>query len=333
VHKKKTISSFNEEGKLLKAPRIVLKGHRLAVTCVGVLQSPTREETLVFTGSEDKRVLVWSLKTGEHIAELNGHTQKITSIATFNSSGYNALVITAGWDERVRIWPVEKCFTKAATKTEEFATGGPETGNEVPVQTLSESISAQSVVLRGHKNRIFGLAVIHGVGEEPVVASGSSDNTIRVWSLPMGELLYILEDERDDTWNLCLRSWFVSLKHFTKCGYHGTVLLSGCKNNTVRVWKHRSAAQIRAQAQVDSEARAAALQARAGSSPAQSFVSRKAPSVPALVIRGHRSAVHSLAPFDAQEMPFVATACKDFDVRIWSLLTGTVFSIAQPMHI
>lgn len=273
----------------LKAPRVIYKGHGLSVHCVSVFHTQNDDNSLIFSGGDDKTIMVWSLKTGEKVAELQGHTQRVTSISCFQSSGFSPLILSGSWDERVRIWPIRELLDHSRE-----AHDHPETHSVS--DNISERVSALSLVLRGHKNRVFGVKVIHSVGEDPVVASGSSDNTIRVWSLPDGTPLYVLEDERDDTWNLCLSSWYISDRPNQQ--FHGTVIISGCKNSTVRVWRHK----------VGVKGAAAAT--------------RKTRTSPLLVIKGHTSAVHSLAPFDYQEKPFVVTASKDTDVRVWSLLTG-----------
>lgn len=316
---------------------MVYKGHRLAVTCVGILQSPLRDHSIIFTGSDDKNVIAWSLETGEKIAELKGHTQRVTSIATFSTLGYDPLVISAGWDERVRIWQVKECFPSLPSeenphKPTEPTAGVPEASISEGMKPLSERLAEKAVVLRGHKNRIFGVAVLHPVGEEPAVASGSSDNTIRVWSLPAGELLYVLEDEFDDTWNLCLRTWFIQIAHAPEAKCPGSVIIAGCKNNTVRVWQHRSPSVLKTLREREAELRASA--AALGARSLQHFLAhrRRERTEPNLVIRGHKSAVHSLAPFDHQGRPFVVTACKDSDVRIFSLLSGKRGAIFWGWH-
>jgi WD40 repeat protein len=142
------------------------------------------------------------------------------------------------------------------------------------------------------------------------------------------------------------------------------VFVVGCKNNTVRVWKHRvaagdgsaaielytgvaadgtgslgqvmkhgasSAAQYGAQAayavasligvpagngdntNTGSGALAAAAADEAGTN---------AHTAPDLVIEGHSSSVNGVAPFDYQDHPYVVTCCKDFDIRVFSLLSG-----------
>lgn len=285
---RRLVLTTNDDAQFMKAPRIVYKGHKLSVQCIAVLPTPNKQESLIFSGGDDKLLMVWSLKTGLKIAELKGHTQRITSVATFYSDGYDPLVISAGWDERLRVWPIKECLASYVANKEDQ----PETQH----QSLSDRISAQSIVLKGHKNRIFGIKVIHSICEDPVVASCSSDNTIRVWSLPDGKPLYVLEDEKDDTWILCVNSWLIRSRREDML--HGTVIISGCKNSSIRVWRHKQAASNAV------------------------VTGRKMKTSPVLVIRGHSSAVHSVAPFDQHDQSFVVSACKDTELRVWSLTTG-----------
>lgn len=296
------VKSPNDETQYLKAPRIIFKGHGLSVHCVAVYHVPNDDNSLIFSGGDDKNIMVWSLKTGEKVAELQGHTQRVTSIIIFKSDGVGPLIVSGSWDERVRIWPIGELLEHVKSCNEH-----PETSS-IGNRTISERISSLSIALKGHKNRIFGVKVIHSVGEDPVVASGSSDNTIRVWSLPDGSPLYVLEDERDDTWNLCLSSWFV--RDRGNQPFHGTVIISGCKNSTVRVWRHKVGVKP-------------AINTTTGVQ-TTTPVARKTRTSPLLVIRGHTSAVQSLAPFEYQDKPLLVTACKDADLRIWSILTGNL---------
>lgn len=295
------LKSAGDETQYLKAPRIIFKGHGLAVHCVAVFQVPNEDSSLIFSGGDDKNIMVWSLKTGAKVAELQGHTQRITSISVFQTDGMAPLIVSGGWDERVRIWPIGELLEHV-----KLSSGHPETHSTTSNNNIAERVSALSIALKGHKNRIFGVKVIHSAGEDPVVASGSSDNTIRVWSLPDGSPLYVLEDERDDTWNLCLSSWFVQDRGNQP--FHGTVIISGCKNSTVRVWRHKVGAKP--------------IGTNASGTQTAAIVARKTRTSPLLVIRGHTSAVHSLAPFEYQDKPLLVTACKDPDLRIWSLLSG-----------
>lgn len=297
----------------LKAPRIVFKGHLLPVRSVGILMTSNPEDSLICSGGDDKLVILWSLKTGRKVAELNGHTQRVICLSTFQGAGADLYVISGSWDERVRIWPLKDCFPLNATLT-----SSSEAKENEEIISLSERLSAQSIVLKGHTNRIFSTTVVNRAGEAPFVASSSADNTIRVWSLPDGHPLYVLEDDEDATWNLCVSSWFIADNG--ECPYHGTVLISGCKNTTVRVWHHHSEEEVvkmATKASVLGDALKHAVDALVGKLSANTV--RTSPD---LVITGHTSAVHALAPFNYQDQPFVVTACKDLDLRVFSLLTG-----------
>lgn len=271
----------------------------MPVRCLAVMVVPNSEDTLLFSGGEDKLVFVWSLKTGEKVAELYGHTQRVTSLCTYSGPGVDPLVISASWDERLRIWPVKACI-----------------GHTSIDSTLSEKVSSESIILKGHTSRVFGVTIVNRAGEAPFVASGSSDNTIRVWSLPDGKLMYVLEDEEDVTWNLCMSSFYIAPREGS--ALNGTVLISGCKNSTVRVWNHRTnwAEETPMASHPQSSTRVQGVIDLLSGKPAPARV------MPDMVIANHPSAVHSLVPFEYQDEPLVATVCKDLDIRIFSLLTG-----------
>ena len=253
-------------------------------------------------------IMVWSLKTGKMVAELKGHTQRVISLATYQSLDANSYVISGSWDEKVRIWPLNDCMP-VVTADSQFSEA---------FEALSTKISSQSLALKGHSNRIFAVTVVNRPGEAPFIASASADSTIRTWSLPDGHPMYVLEDDEDATWNLCLSSWFIA--NAAENPFSGTVLITGCKNTTVRVWRHRSGAEVEKVG-----TRASAI-GGALSFAVDAFANKQAAALvrtsPDLVISGHTSSVHTLAAFDHQEQPFVVTACKDLDLRVFSLLTG-----------
>ena len=162
-------------------------------------------------------------------------------------------------------------------------------------RVLSKSgIEASCVVLRGHKNRVYCVTtLLDGPAGFPIAASGSADNTIRTWSLPKGVPLQVLENSDVYTWNLCIAACRILKK--PKRPFYGPVVVTGCKNNTVCVW------------QLEPEYATNSL----------------------LIIRGHSSAVQSLAVFDFEEDPMVVTVCRDLDLRVWSMLTGELMKIMK----
>jgi WD40 repeat protein len=91
-----------------------------------------------------------------------------------------------------------------------------------------------SVKLRGFKNRVLCITTLAAPGAMPIVAAGSSDNTIRVYGLPRGDFLFKLKSEEDVTWNLCLASFLIE-PNTTNPTIAGPVLITGCRNNTGKV--------------------------------------------------------------------------------------------------
>jgi WD40 repeat protein len=135
--------------------------------------------------------------------------------------GYPSCVISSSWDESIRIWKVDECFS--APK---------EHGDKVVCVKDSWKI------LRGHTNRICCVKVFDvypsHTGPHPLIASGSTDGSIKIWNFKRLEnkdfntdCLFTIFDELNITWYLCLE--------FLYTAEDGHVLISGSKDNFVRV--------------------------------------------------------------------------------------------------
>jgi WD40 repeat protein len=288
----------------MKAPRVVFKGHQMPVHCVGSLAHPDLNDTLLFSGGEDKLVIVWSLRTGNPVAELAYHGQRVTGVCGFYAPelGIGPLVVSASWDQKIVICPLEKCFVSQKTEN-----------GEVTMQTLSKDMSIGIKILKGHKNRIMSICIIHNSTEQPVLVSGSADNSIILWSIKDEVKIHEL-NAIDETWNMCVSSWRIEDR---------TVILSGCKNGSIRIWPGSFPGMS-----TRTGGGAGGAGGEGGSTPVRALVveptntKRGAFSQPLLVIKSSSSAVHSIAPFDADGSPFVAAASKSKDIFIYSMLTG-----------
>ncbi|KAJ1396318.1 hypothetical protein B484DRAFT_407365 [Ochromonadaceae sp. CCMP2298] len=87
----------NAAAQYMKAPRIALRGHLLSVTALAVLRVADDKNTWILSGSEDKTLKVWSLVTGELVATLTGHVQKVSAIVSCYGEGMRPIAITASW--------------------------------------------------------------------------------------------------------------------------------------------------------------------------------------------------------------------------------------------
>jgi WD40 repeat protein len=101
--------------------------------------------SLIATGVEDRSVRVWDVKTGKERRTLRGHRDLVNAIA-FSPDGKR--VVTGSYDRSVRVWDVK---------------------------------TGDARVLSGHVGPVWTAAWI---GPEQI-ATGSSDGTVRLWTLPV----------------------------------------------------------------------------------------------------------------------------------------------------
>lgn len=91
-------------------PSKVLKGHNSYVECVAV----TEDGQLAVSGSGDRTVRVWEVKTGRCLATLKRHTQTVLGVAV-TTDGRQA--VSGSYDKTVRVWELpqaEKAVKESA---------------------------------------------------------------------------------------------------------------------------------------------------------------------------------------------------------------------------
>jgi WD40 repeat protein len=129
-----------------------LQGHQSRVNSMDFSSSSSSgKEQLLASGSADKTVRLWNMRTRECVAVLKGHTGSVESVV-FSLDG--RLLASGSTDRTVRLWNVVE--QRAAS----------------PVH-----------VLEGHA------AWVSSVSFSPdgrQLASGSGDRTVRLWSVPEG---------------------------------------------------------------------------------------------------------------------------------------------------
>uniref|UniRef100_A0AAX7TLA4 Bromo domain-containing protein n=1 Tax=Astatotilapia calliptera TaxID=8154 RepID=A0AAX7TLA4_ASTCA len=169
-----------------------LRGHSAEITDLAV----NYENTLIAAGSCDKTIRVWCLRTCAPVAVLQGHSGSITSLqfSPF-AKGSKRYMLSTGTDATVCFWQWDANSINFSDRPHKF-TERPRPG----VQTVCSSFSPGGMFL----------------------ATGSTDDVIRIYYLGSGSPEKISELHDDGAWCLSLsRARFVS----------------GSRDGTARIWK------------------------------------------------------------------------------------------------
>jgi WD40 repeat protein/serine/threonine protein kinase len=145
-----------------------LKGHEQRVKSVAF--SP--DSKTIVSGSDDKTFKFWNFTTGKNVKTIKGHEGSVTSVA-YSSDG--KWIASGSEDKSVKIWSVDLIYTKP------ILVGS----GEVDIRR------SQSVKIDGRH-----WSWVQSVSYSPdgkLIASGSEDDTVKIWDASNGKELYTLK--------------------------------------------------------------------------------------------------------------------------------------------
>ncbi|WP_375505634.1 protein kinase [uncultured Nostoc sp.] len=179
-----------------------LLGHAHAVKSVAF--SPDGQ--ILASGSWDKTIKLWDVNTGKEICTIAGHQLKINSVA-FSPQGQ--LLASASYDRTIRLWQIPALE------------GSQREFENRPYCSLLATLS-------GHAWAVLTVAFSP---DGQILATGSDDNTIKLWEVNTGQLICTLVGH----------SWSVVAVAFTA---DGETLLSASCDKTVKLWRVSTAEEI-----------------------------------------------------------------------------------------
>jgi WD40 repeat protein len=312
-----------------------LEGHALPV--LGVAFSPDGKWLASGGGKwahpeipdQPGEVKLWDVAGRKELAALRGHADRVLSVA-FAPGGKT--LASAGWGKTVRLWevagrkelaalrlPEARAFVPRPTLAAAYSPAAgllalaPEDGTVVLLDVAGEVRH----VLKGHTDAVVALAF---APDGRTLASGSTDNTARLWDPRTGKELRKLEGHR---------SWVYGVAFAAD----GKALASGGYDKTVRLWDVATGKQRRLFEGHKGSVRAVAFSpdgealASAGSDRTVrlwDLAGKKGP----VLLKGHGGTVRAVA--FAPDGQTVASTGEDGTVRLWDPGAGTARSTIEP---
>ncbi|CAM0142394.1 hypothetical protein VKS41_002109 [Umbelopsis sp. WA50703] len=216
------------------------------------------DSKILASGSVDTTVKVWNFETGE-CCTLRGHTDWVNSVRIYQQS----MLVSGSDDTTIRLWDLNTrtCIRVIQGHVGQVQVAIPSTNGfthrflEPPVapemiqhQQLHRLRQQQVQLLQQQQSRrqlqqIFNpVCTISDTSEstpdasnedlktdlrsdQPIIISGSLDNTIKIWSMPSGE---------------CLRTLFGHVEGVWALAYDKLRIVSGSHDNSVKLWDMES---------------------------------------------------------------------------------------------
>ncbi|MGG6270276.1 NB-ARC domain-containing protein [Leptolyngbya sp. AN03gr2] len=206
-----------------------LQGHTAPIRSIAVCANGD----YFASGSNDHTIRIWSLKTGECLRTLYGHTSWISALC-FATSGEEYLLASGSEDQSIRLWDSRTAACLQSLQgysngiwsiacnphRSQFVSGGQDR-----LVRLWDSVTGECLrVMRGHQSWVWSVGFS---SDGSVLASSSDDRTIRIWNTN-GNCLTVLQGHTDQVYSIAFSPdslWKTQ-----------SLLASGSLDSTVRLW-------------------------------------------------------------------------------------------------
>jgi WD40 repeat protein len=249
--------------------RKILRGHTRQVRLVAF----SLDGSLLASASGDQTINLWSVSTGECLRTLRGHTSWIFSVAF---SPDHQTLVSGGEDQALRLWNVStgECLNTLQ-------------GHTMPVSTVAWSNPIAPITKLSPPQTTPDSAV-------GLIASGSYDQTIRLWNARTGQCLNTLQGHTGQVLSVAFSP-------------DGKLLASTSSDRTIKLWNLEK---------IDG---------------ADQAIDRDLPlEAECLTLQGHSKGVQSIA--FSPEGQILATGSEDETIKLWDVQTGTCLKTLRAMQ-
>jgi WD40 repeat protein len=196
----------------------------------------------IASGSVDKTIRLWDIRTQRQVALFRGHSARIASVAF---DGSNKHIASGSDDKTVRLWSVGEgrevaVFTAHTEKVTSVAFDGSgkyvASGSaDMTVRLWSVRLLCEVAVLRGHTDTVWSVACdMSGM----YIASGSRDWTVRLWDVSAQKAIAVLRGPTHKDGD-----GFDGVMSVAFDG-SGKYIASGSDDKSIRLWDVRTRQEV-----------------------------------------------------------------------------------------
>jgi WD40 repeat protein len=178
------------------------------------------------SGSWDKTIKLWNVKTGNLLQTLTGHSDQVRSVA-YSPDGQT--LASGSSDKTIKLWNVrtgnllqtltghsDSVWLAYSPDGQTLASGSWD--NTIKIWDVKTGNLLQT--LTGHSDSVYSVAYSP---DGQTLASGSSDKTIKLWNVRTGNLLQTLNGHSDSVYSVAYSP-------------DGQTLASGSDDKTIKLW-------------------------------------------------------------------------------------------------